>query len=218
MNQEARSSFPRRWTIANTLALLIGYILYTPIAHGVSGGHPRGLNAFQILMHSVALAVVAVLVAVAQRRELSRYVTVPSTRVAVAVVGFIAAFWAGSYQPWLSGPDWDILFGAFVLGTACFLGVLPARGHWVAATIAVLAFPVGCFLGQLVMVGIVVVTGIKPDLQASHLHHSAYWIGVGVSMGLIGGWISGMALRRMLPATREGPMHEQQSQAMLPSR
>jgi hypothetical protein len=45
MNLEAESSFPKRWTIANTLALLVGYILYTPIAHGLSGGHPQGLSA-----------------------------------------------------------------------------------------------------------------------------------------------------------------------------
>jgi hypothetical protein len=217
MNQVAESPFPKRWTIANTLALLVGYILYTPIAHGVSGGHPQGLSAFQILMHSIALGVVAVFVAVAQRRELGRYVSVPWTRVPLAVTGFIAAFFAGSYQPWLGGPDWDILFGAFVLGSAAFLGIVPARGHRVAATIAVLAFPVGCFLGQMVMVGIAVATGIVPDLQASHLQHSAYWIGVGVSMGAVGGWISGLALRRMLPITSERPVQDRVLHAM-PSR
>ena len=203
MNQEGESSFPKRWTIANTLALLISYILYTPIAHGLSGPHPRGLNAFQILMHSIALAVVAASVAISQRRELSRYVSVPWTRVPLVVIGFISAFWAGSYQPWLTGPDWDILFGSFVLGSAVFLGVVPAREHGVAPIIAVLAFPVGCFLGQLMMLGVVVATGIVPDLQASMLLHSVYWISVGLSMGAIGGWISGLALRRMLPKTTE---------------
>jgi hypothetical protein len=200
------ASFQKRWTFANTLALLITYILYTPIAHGVSGAHPRGLNAFQILMHSIALAVIAASVAIVQRRELSRYVSVPWTRVPLAVIGFTAAFWAGSYQPWLSGPDWDILFGSFVLGSAVFLGVVPAREHRVAAIIAMLAFPVGCFLGQLTVLGVVVATGIVPDLQASMLQHSVYWISVGVSMGAIGGWISAMALRRMLPKAIERPV------------
>lgn len=66
MNEE-ESSFPRRWTIANTLALLMAYILYTPIAHGLSGAHPRGLSTFQVVMHSMALAIVAASVAFAQR-------------------------------------------------------------------------------------------------------------------------------------------------------
>jgi len=206
MNQVGESPFPRRWTIANTLALLISYVLYTPIAHGLSGPHPRGLNAIQILMHSIALAIVAVAVAISQRRELSRYVSVPWTRAPLAVIGFISAFWAGSYQPWLTGPDWDILFGSFVLGSAAFLGVVPAREHRVAAIIAVLAFPVGCFLGQVMILGVVVAIGIVPDLQASMVQHSVYWISVGVSMGAIGGWISGLALRRMLPNTSDRPL------------
>lgn len=206
MNRRAESSFPRRWTIANTLALLIGYILYTPIAHGLSGPHPRGLNAFEILMHSIALAVVAVLVATAQRRELNRYVSVPWTRVPLAAIGFISAFWAGFYQPWLTGPDWDILFGSFILGSAAFLGVVPAKERKLLAIVAVLAFPVGCFLGQLMMVGVVVATGIVPDIQGSTLQHSIYWITLGVSMGAIGGWISGLALGRMLPKASERPV------------
>ena len=60
--------------------------------------------------------------------------------------------------------------------------------------------------------------GARRTRDASEAMTHVLAIGAGVSMGLIGGWISGMALRRMLPATREGPMHEQQSQAMLPSR
>jgi hypothetical protein len=203
MKQEADPSFLRRWIITNTLALSITYILYTPIAHGLSGAHPRGLNAFQILMHSIALGIIAVVVAIAQRRELSRYVSVPWTRVPLAVLGFVAAFWAGSYQPWLGGPDWDILFGSFVLGSTVFLGVVPAREHRLAAIVAALAFPVGCFLGQLIVLGVVVATGIVPDLQASMLQHSVYWISVGVSMGAIGGWISAIALSRMLPKSSE---------------
>lgn len=203
MNQDADSSFQKRWTMANSLTLLITYILYTPIAHGISGAHPRGLNAFQIAMHSVALTVIAASVAIVQRHELGRHVSVPWTRVPLAVTGFTAAFWAGSYQPWLGGPDWDILFGSFVLGSAVFVGVVPARGHRVASIIAMLAFPIGCFLGQLMILGVVVAIDITPDLQASMLQHSAYWISVGVSMGVIGGWISAMALSRMLPTSSE---------------
>ncbi len=194
----AAEAFPKRWTIANTLALLFAYVLYTPIAHGLTGGHPRGLNPIQILAHSIALAVVAVSVAAAQRHELESYVLIPRTRVLLAAIGFIAAFWAGSYQPWLTGPDFDILFGSFVLGSAVFLGVVPVRGHRLAAAIAVLAFPVGCFLGQLIIVSIVEATGFVPNLQESNLQHSVYWISVGVSTGVIGGSISGLALRRML--------------------
>jgi hypothetical protein len=114
------------------------------------------------------------------------------------MIACIAAFWAGFYQRWLRGPDFDILFGSFVLGSAVFLGIVPTLGHRLASTIALLGFPVGCFLGQLLILAAVVTLGVVPNLQGSDLQHSVYWICVGVSMGVIGGAISGLALRRML--------------------
>ncbi|MCI0350847.1 MAG: hypothetical protein L0Z53_15585, partial [Acidobacteriales bacterium] len=108
-------------------------------------------------------------------------------------------FWAGYFQRYLSGPDWDIIFGSVVLGSAVWLGTVPVRGHSVAGAIALLSFPVACFIGQSIIVGIALLLGVVPDLQANVLQHSIYWIGVGLSMGIIGGWVSGLALRRMLP-------------------
>jgi hypothetical protein len=194
--------FVLRWTIANTLALLFGYVLYTPIAHGIGGDHPGGMSAFQVFMHAIALAVVAASVVFAQRNVLAPYLTVPWRRLPFAVVAFVAVFFAGSYQPWLRGPDWDILFGSVVLGSAAYLGLVSMRGHTWASSIALLAFPVACFLGQLLVLGVVlsVYSGAVPDLQTNQVLHSVYWISVGASMGVIGGPISGLALRRLLPA------------------
>ena len=60
-------------------------------------------------------------------------------------------------------------------------------------------------MGQLIIVGIVVVTFDRiPDLQTNRLMHSVYWISVGLSMGLIGGAISGPALRRLLTSPSAG--------------
>jgi hypothetical protein len=193
--------FPRRWVIANTLALLFGYVLYTPIAHGLGGDHPGGLTAYQIFTHSIALAVVAGSLVAAQRHVLRPWIAVPLTRLPLAAVAFIAAFFAGAYQPWLHGPDWDILFGSVVLGSAAFVGLVPMRRQPLASTVALLAFPIACFMGQLIILGIVVLTldGI-PDMQRSRLAHSVYWISVGLAMGLIGGAIGGPALRRLLVA------------------
>jgi hypothetical protein len=197
-------SFSLRWTIANTLALLFGYVLYTPIAHGIGGDHPQGMRPLQIFTHAVALAVVAASVFAAQRRVLRPHLAVPWRRLPLAATAFIALFFVGSYQPWLGGPDWDILFGSVVLGSAAFFGLVPMRPHPMASTIALLAFPVGCFFGQLIILAIAVSTfsGTLPDLQNSRLFHSLYWISVGVSMGLLGGLIGGPALRRLLPANR----------------
>ncbi len=55
------TSFPRAWIVHNTAALLVAYVLYTPIAHGVTGGHAtRELSVSQLAAHSIALATVGV--------------------------------------------------------------------------------------------------------------------------------------------------------------
>jgi hypothetical protein len=194
-----------RWMAANTIALLVGYLLYTPIAHGLTGPHTRDLDASQLLAHSVALAVVALLVATAQRRELIRFVAVSWARLPLAATGFVAAFWAGFYQPWLRGPDFDILFGSFVLGTALVIGVVPMRDHPIATGAALIGFPVGCFVGQVIVLAVFVSLGIVPRLQESELQHSLYWMSVGLSMGVIGGAIGGAAIGRMLTDTTRPP-------------
>jgi hypothetical protein len=54
-------------------AVVAGHLLYTPIAYGVNGGHGRHLTVEQIVAHCIALAVVAILVAAAQRRALAPF-------------------------------------------------------------------------------------------------------------------------------------------------
>lgn len=96
-------SFPRQWLRWNTAAWLAGYVLYTPIGHGITGGHDHDLTPAQLVAHSIALAVVAVIVATAQRRVLTQYVSVTWVRVAAAAVAFNIAFWIGYYQPFVIG-------------------------------------------------------------------------------------------------------------------
>jgi hypothetical protein len=189
-----------RWLRWNAAAWLTGYVLYTPIAHGVTGGHSRDLTASQLLAHSVGLAVVALIVAVSQRRALAPFVSVPWTRVLVAVAAFNIAFWIGYYQPFVIGPDTDILLGFLVLGSVVWLGTVPVRGHLLAATIALLSFPVASVVAELALIVTFSLLEITPALQTSELQHSIFWITVGGVSGSLGGWVSGLALARMLPS------------------
>lgn len=195
-----KSNLARPWFLANTVAWLLGYVLYTPIAHGLTGGHTRDLTPAQIVAHCVALAVVAVIVATAQRRVLRQYVPVSGLRVAMAAVVFIAAFWIGYYQNVIEGPDTDMLFAFFALGGAVWIGNVPTRGHRVAAVIALLSFPIAGFVGEVVLFVVFTAMGIVPAMQTSDVQHSIFWIAVGGAAGLLGGWISGLALARMVPA------------------
>ena len=190
----------RQWLLFNSVALFAAYVLYTPVAHGLTGSHGRVLTSPQLVAHSIALAVVALAVAAAQRHVLKQFVAVARRRVAVAAILFNIAFWLGYYQPFVTGPDTDILLGSVVLGSAVWLGNVPTQRHRVAAAIAFISFPLGNFIAQLCILAAVTIFKITPDLQSSTLQHSVYWVAVGSLTGLFGGWASGLALARMLTA------------------
>ena len=194
----AEVGFLRRWVGWNTVAFLVGYLLYTPIGHGITGGHDRDLTASQIIAHCVALLVVGVMVAAAQRRALGGVASVPRTRVLLAALGFTAAFWLGYYQTLLEGPDTDILLGYLVLGSAAWLGVVPSNRALGSLLLAVLSFPFASFVGELLLFAVVIATGATPEFSQNHLHHMAFWLTVGVTTGALGGLLSGLCLRRVL--------------------
>jgi hypothetical protein len=193
------TNFSQRWFLWNSAAWFVGFVLYTPIAHGFTGAHPGSLTTPQTVAHSVAVAVVGVIVGGAQRWALAPFVSVPWTRVLVAAVAFNIGYWIGSYLP----IDWDtdILLGFLALGSAVWVGIIPIGEHRPNAAIALFSFPVASVVIELGLVGIVVgLLGITPDLQASLLWHSIFWITVGGGSGILGGWLSGRALAKMLPS------------------
>jgi hypothetical protein len=191
----------RRWFLWNAAAWLTAFVLYTPIAHGVTGGHPGGLTPRQIAAHSVGHTVVALIIAAAQRRALRPEVSVSWIRLPAAAVAYNVLFWIGSYQTLVIGPDVDILLGFLALGSAVWIGNVPATGHRMAALIAILIFSVASVIAELGLIGIAALLGITPDLQTSIVQHSMFWITVGGVSGILGGWVSGIALERMVPAT-----------------
>jgi hypothetical protein len=198
------TSLSQRWFRWNSIAWLIAFVLYTPIAHGVTGGHPGDLTPAQIVAHSVAVSVVAVIVAGAQRQALAPFVSVPWIRVLVALVVFNTGYWIGTNLP--TELDTDILLGFLALGSAVWLGIVPINGHRLSAAVALLSFPVASFIAELALFGVVVLLlRITPDMQTSMLWHSIFWITVGGASGILGGWLSGLALARMLrTAERQG--------------
>jgi hypothetical protein len=190
------ATLPRRWFLWNAIAWFTGYLLYTPIAHGVTGGHGRDLRVDQVLAHAIALAVVAVTVAAAQRRALSPHVSIPRVRLVVAALVFNIAFWIGYYQPFVNGPDTDILLGFFALGSVTWVGRISMRGHPLAAAIALGSFPAASIVAELGLILAFSLLGITPALQTSGIQHSVFWVAVGGVTGTLGGWLSGLALVR----------------------
>jgi len=191
-------SFTKRWVQANTVAFAIGYLLYTPIAHGITGSHGRELTPSQLVTHCLALAVVGLLVFYFQRTVLRPNYEVTVTRIIVATLAFIGLFWFGYYQTIIpEGPDYDILFGFLPLGVGSWIGKGSFRSKPLAFAIAILSFPFASIIGELILFIIVMSIGLELDVQNPWIH-SLFWLTVGITTGLLGGWISGKALTKLL--------------------
>ena len=193
------------WILANTLALLIGYSLYTPIAHGFTGGHDRQMTTDQLIAHCIALAVVGLIVFFSQRIVLKHYLNISLLRVLFSTVLFIAFFWFGYYQTIIpDGPDYDILFAYFILGCSLWIGKIPWKGNQVRTILAILIFPLASIVGEVIFLLFVIGFNIELDMQNGLLHHTLFWLTVGVTTGLLGGWLSSRVLFNMLELKETG--------------
>lgn len=191
--------FIKKWVLANTIGLLIGYLLYTPIGHGFTGGHTHSLNENQLIAHCIALAAVALILFLFQKSVLRKFINIPSTKIAIATIAFIALFWLGYYQTIIpDGPDFDILFSYLVLGAGLWVGSISFAQNKFYWLVALLSFPIASFIGEVLFFLIVTGFKIELDMQKSMMHHTMFWLTVGVTTGLIGGWLSGLMLYKML--------------------
>lgn len=197
-------SFTGKWILANTSAMFVSYLLYTPIAHGITGGHEHYLTLDQLLAHIIALIVVAVILFLSQRYVLKKYINISWPRIIFSVVAFLILFYIGYYQEFIPGElDTDILMGYVVLGSGMWIGAVKTKGHWLAILIAVLSFPFASFIGEVLLFFFVTGLDLNLDLQFDALHHTIFWEVVGVTTGLLGGWISGLALSKVIGQIKE---------------
>ena len=192
-------SFKSKWVLFNTLAMLTSYLFYTPIAHGVTGAHEHEMTAEQIVAHCIAHAFVALVLFLSQRYVLKEYIYISWYRIVLSIFAFLGLFYVGYYQEIIPGGlDTDILFGYLVLGSGLWIGTVPFKGNEIASVIAILSFPLASFIGELILFLIVTNFNIEFDVQSSALNHSIFWVTVGVTTGLLGGWIGGQALSGIL--------------------
>ncbi len=196
----SQKEFLKKWILANTLGFLIGYILYTPIGHGITGNHGFELNTNQIIAHCIALSVVALILVLFQKSVLRHFISISKIRIAIAISAFVILFWFGYYQTIIPGElDYDILFGYLALGTGLWIGSLSPKKNMFKWLLALLSFPIASFIGEVILFIIYSTFDLNMDIQNSTVNHMVFWITVGVSTGIIGGWLSGLMLYKMLP-------------------
>ena len=193
------NSFTKKWVTANTVGMSIAYLLYTPIAHGFTGGHERYLSAIEILIHSIALGVVALILFYFQRKALTTIgLSIGIKRYLTATLSFIFMFWLGYYLPLPQGPDYDILFGFAVLGTGMWLGSFPISKSPLLQILGILSFPLGSIVGEILLIVVVTSLDLEVEMQTGMLPHTIFWLTVGIATALVGGWILGKVLSRLI--------------------
>ncbi|RNC89430.1 MAG: hypothetical protein ED555_08040 [Allomuricauda sp.] len=198
-----KKRFLKKWISANTLAFLIGYLLYTPIGHGITGNHGRELSANQIIAHTLALAVVALVLFSFQKNVLKHFFSISSIRIVLATVAFIGLFWVGYYQTFVPGElDYDILFAYVVLGSGLWTHKIKFNENEMKWLIAVLSFPIASFVGEVILFLIFTSFDLNMDMQNT-TNDMIFWITVGVTTGILGGWISGEMIYRMLHKNKD---------------
>lgn len=198
-NEMTKRVFLKKWIFTNTLALFVGYLLYTPIGYGFTGTHGREMTTEQIAAHCVALAVVGLILFISQRSVLRHFIPINRIKIAIAALTFIGLFWFGYYQTIIPGGlDYDILFSYLALGSGLWISTIPFSKNKMSWVIALLSFPFASFIGELILFIIYTSFDLNMDVQSNTTNHSIFWITVGVTTGLLGGLISGNMLYRML--------------------
>lgn len=151
------------------------------------------------MAHVIAHTFVALTLFLSQRFVLKEYIHISWLRIVLSIFVFISLFYIGYYQEVIPGGlDTDILFGYLALGSGMWIGKIPFKGNELASIIAMLSFPFASFIGEVILLLIVTSFNIEFDVQSSMLDHSIFWLTVGVITGLLGGWIGGQALSRIL--------------------
>ena len=192
---DSRSRLRHRWWFANAAVLSIAFLFFSVIGHGITGPHGDDLTSAQDVAHTLGLIVVGLMVFPAQRFALKPWMRVSFPRILIATLLFTIAFQFGAkvYRPPV---DW--ILGFTVLGTAAWIHIQGLKGRrlvWTVATI--IAFCMGLVLTTPIMFAAIRTGVFDPD-SPSLLDHTVTWVlGAGMT-GIIGGYISGWPLSRLM--------------------
>jgi len=196
MISTSQSALANRWWRANAVAFFIAYVVYTPIAHGVTGSHPGPLSTSQLAAHTIGLVVVSVMVLSAQLWALGRNASDEWRRIGLGSAAFVAAFWLGWYSV---GVPADVFVSYTVLATASWISSQHIRGaKFLRSGLVVIGMLAGTALGIAIFVGLAKIGLFVLNTQSSAISHTAVWLCIALGTGCVGGFLSGRVLPRAL--------------------
>ncbi len=200
--KDNRRKLRYRWWFANVVGLIIAFLLFSLIGHGITGPHGDDLTFAQDIAHTLGLLVVGLILFSAQRAALGPWLSVSAARIIVATIVFTAAFQCGAK---IYGPPADWILGFTVLGFAAwvsFHGVQRQRLVWTIA--AILGFCMGLALTTPVMFAAIRAGIFDPD-SPTLLDHTITWVLAAGMTGIFGGYISSWPLSLLLISSDSSP-------------
>ena len=188
--------FRRRWWVANTFAFVVAHALFSPIAHGITGDHGDDLAISQLVAHITAQTLAAVIIVGSQIAVLRQYVQVSSHRIWFAAI-FLPIIHNGLIS--LFGPPWEWIAAFIALSMISWLG-LPLTGPriWLRSATVILSYLIGLAAGVFGVYGVLIDLGIATIQIATFLEHTLFWLAIGSMTGIVGGYLSGWPLSKLL--------------------
>ncbi|MCI0605767.1 hypothetical protein L0156_22490 [bacterium] len=200
--KDNRRKLRYRWWFANVVGLIIAFLLFSLIGHGITGPHGDDLTFAQDIAHTLGLLVVGLILFSAQRAALGPWLSVSAARIIGATIVFTAAFQFGAkiYRP---PTDW--ILGFTVLGSAAWVSFQGFKGRRLVWTIAtILGFCIGMAFTTPVMFA-AIRSGVFDPESPTLLDHTITWVlGAGMT-GIFGGYISSWPLSRLLISSYSSP-------------
>lgn len=195
--EDSRRRFRGRWWLANASGFIVAHLVYSLVGHGFTGSHGDQLTWAQYSAHTIGLMAAALIILALQRAVLSRHVPVSRSRVLIGTIAFVVAFWLGAEA---IGPPADWIFGFTVLGVATWIGLPDLTGsRTVCSVLALLGFWGGIAVAA-GAVFVCIMTGIFDPEAETLLNHTIFWVVLGGTTGVAGGYLSGWSLGRLVIA------------------
>ena len=188
--------FRRRWWVANSLAFTAAHVLFSPIAHGITGDHGDDPTLSQLIAHIVAQSLAAAIIVGSQVGVLRRYLQISNHRIWISAVILPIIH---NVLISLFGPPWEWIAAFIALSLISWIG-LPLTGSriWLRSIAVVLSYSIGLAVGVFVVYGIFIDLGIATVRIATFLEHTLFWISLGSTTGIVGGYLSGRPLSKLL--------------------
>ena len=200
-NDEGPAKLRTRWWLYCSAGFIMGHVLFGLIGHGFTGPHEGRPTGASALAHTLGLVVAGLTVFTSQRVGLRPWLQISKMRLIIATLSYVVAFQLAAY---VLRPPFDHVFGTPVLGVAAWITLDRLKGSRALLTASVVgSFWLGIVVAAIIFEAVLPTVGWELD-SSSLTGHTMSWLIGGSAAGVVGGYVSGWPLSRLLLASSKG--------------